>query len=110
MWKPTKGEYDRAEKLLQVYCISDQERETLHEIKYAYENPVELDWLQRAVLMALEQKYDGQKEVMLFCVWMDKSYVPELFSTFLFACVGTAATKGAVNAFQRSRNSNTEEE
>ncbi|AKO48871.1 hypothetical protein RZ68_07515 [[Haemophilus] ducreyi] len=60
--------------------------------------------------MALEQKYDGQKEVMLFCVWMDKSYVPELFSTFLFACVGTAATKGAVNAFQRSRNSNTEEE
>ncbi|WP_208937330.1 DUF2644 domain-containing protein [[Haemophilus] ducreyi] len=47
---------------------------------------------------------------MLFCVWMDKSYVPELFSTFLFACVGTAATKGAVNAFQRSRNSNTEEE
>lgn len=44
MWKPTQGEYNRAEKLLQVHCISHQERETLNEIKYAYENPVELDW------------------------------------------------------------------
>lgn len=38
--------------------------------------------------------------VMIYSVYMDKSYVPELFSTFLFACVGTAATKGAVNAFK----------
>lgn len=38
--------------------------------------------------------------VMLYSVYMDKPYVPELFSTFLFACVGTAATKGAVSAFK----------
>lgn len=60
MWKPTQGEYNRTEKLLQVHCILPKERETLNEIKYAYENPVELDWLQRAELMALEQKYQGQ--------------------------------------------------
>ena len=42
--------------------------------------------------------------VMIYSVYMDKSYVPELFSTFLFACVGTAATKGAVSAFKRSRS------
>lgn len=65
MWKPTKGEYDKAEKLLQVHCISAQERETLYEIKYAYENPVELDWLQRAVLMALEEKYKGQLDQLV---------------------------------------------
>ncbi|ASU16902.1 MULTISPECIES: DUF2644 domain-containing protein [Pasteurellaceae] len=46
--------------------------------------------------------------IMIYCVYMDKPYVPELFSTFLFACVGTAATKGAVSAFKRSRT--TEEE
>ncbi|NBH76215.1 hypothetical protein [Rodentibacter pneumotropicus] len=60
MWKPTKSEYQLAEKLLNVHAISPTERDTLNEIKYAYENPVELDWLQRAVLMALEQKYKGQ--------------------------------------------------
>lgn len=60
MWKPTKGEYERTEKLLQVHCLAIEEREALYQIKYAYENPVELDWLQRAVLMALEQKYSGQ--------------------------------------------------
>lgn len=38
--------------------------------------------------------------VMLYSVYMDKSYVPELFSTFLFACVGTTATKGAVTAYR----------
>lgn len=38
--------------------------------------------------------------VLLVSVWMDKPYVPELFSTFLFCCVGTAATKGAVSAFK----------
>nr|DAS94184.1 MAG TPA: Protein of unknown function (DUF2644) [Caudoviricetes sp.] len=38
--------------------------------------------------------------VMLFAVVMDKPYVPELFSTFMFGCVGTAATKGAVAAFR----------
>ena len=31
--------------------------------------------------------------VMVYAVYMDKSYVPELFSTFLFACVGSTATK-----------------
>lgn len=36
--------------------------------------------------------------VMFYSVYMDKSYVPELFSTFLFGCVGTAATKGVANA------------
>lgn len=39
--------------------------------------------------------------VMFYAVYMDKPYVPELFSTFLFACVGTAATKGFANAVQR---------
>ncbi len=39
--------------------------------------------------------------VMIYSVYMDKPYVPELFSTFLFACVGTAATKGAVSVFKR---------
>lgn len=42
----------------------------------------------------------GALFVLLFAVLMDKPYVPELFSTFLFACVGTAATKGAVSAFR----------
>ncbi|WP_439235158.1 DUF2644 domain-containing protein [Lonepinella koalarum] len=42
--------------------------------------------------------------VMLYSVYMDKSYVPELFSTFLFACVGTAATKGVANALQRTED------
>ncbi|WP_439258291.1 DUF2644 domain-containing protein [Lonepinella sp. BR2271] len=42
--------------------------------------------------------------VMLYSVYMDKAYVPELFSTFLFACVGTAATKGVANALQRTDN------
>lgn len=41
--------------------------------------------------------------VMVYAVCMDKPYVPELFSTFLFACVGTAATKGAVSVFKRPR-------
>ncbi|EGP03148.1 DUF2644 domain-containing protein [Pasteurella multocida] len=39
--------------------------------------------------------------IMFYSVYMDKHYVPELFSTFLFACVGTAATKGAVNVFKQ---------
>lgn len=42
--------------------------------------------------------------VMIYSVYMDKSYVPELFSTFLFACVGTAATKGAVSAFKNYKD------
>ena len=42
----------------------------------------------------------GALFVLLFAVLMDKPYVPDLFSTFLFACVGTAATKGAVAAFK----------
>ncbi|UWZ93823.1 DUF2644 domain-containing protein [[Pasteurella] aerogenes] len=41
--------------------------------------------------------------VMIYCVYMDKPYVPELFSTFLFACVGTAATKGVANALGRGK-------
>lgn len=41
--------------------------------------------------------------VMIYSVYMDKPYVPELFSTFLFACVGTAATKGVANALGRGK-------
>lgn len=48
----------------------------------------------------------GGLAVLLVSVWLDKPYVPDLYSTFLFACVGTAATKGAVDAY-RSRGSNT---
>lgn len=60
MWKPTKSDYGRVEKLLNIDVLSQDERELMHTIKYAYENPVEIDWIYRAELMALEEKYKKQ--------------------------------------------------
>ncbi|OOF50891.1 hypothetical protein BKK54_04115 [Rodentibacter genomosp. 1] len=48
--------------------------------------------------------------VLLYSVYLDKPYVPEMFSTFLFACVGTAATKGVANALSRQRENRRESE
>ncbi|WP_370429612.1 DUF2644 domain-containing protein [Actinobacillus pleuropneumoniae] len=48
--------------------------------------------------------------VLLYSVYLDKPYVPEMFSTFLFACVGTAATKGVANALSRQRENGRERE
>lgn len=42
--------------------------------------------------------------ILLYCVYLDKNYVPELFSTFLWCCVGGTATKGAVSVFRSNRN------
>ena len=39
--------------------------------------------------------------ILVFCVWLNRSYVPELFTTFALFC---AATKGFANAMQ-NRNS-----
>ena len=47
--------------------------------------------------------------VLLYSVYLDKPYVPEMFSTFLFACVGTAATKGVANALSQRREQGKEQ-
>lgn len=36
--------------------------------------------------------------VLAYCVYLDRSYVPELFMTFAIFCAGGAATKGFANA------------
>jgi hypothetical protein len=38
--------------------------------------------------------------ILVFCVWLNRSYVPELFTTFALFCGGGAATKGFANAMQ----------
>jgi|LSQX01.1.fsa_nt_gb hypothetical protein len=38
--------------------------------------------------------------VMLYSVFMDRSYVSELFAIFAFFCGGGAATKGAVTVMK----------
>ncbi|HDR1252710.1 DUF2644 domain-containing protein [Pasteurella multocida] len=42
--------------------------------------------------------------ILIFCVWLDRSYVPELFMTFAIFCGGGAATKGFASAVERRRN------
>ena len=42
--------------------------------------------------------------ILVFCGWLNRSYVPELFTTFALFCGGGAATKGFANAMQ-NRNS-----
>lgn len=37
---------------------------------------------------------------LCYCVYLDRPYVPDLFSTLALFGVGGAATKGAVNAVQ----------
>ena len=41
--------------------------------------------------------------VLVYTVWLDRSYVGESFTTFAIFCGGGAATKGFANAMQ-SRN------
>ncbi|MGR6980827.1 DUF2644 domain-containing protein [Testudinibacter sp. P27/CKL/0425] len=38
--------------------------------------------------------------ILLYCVYLDRSYVPELFTTFALFCGGLVATKGAVSAYR----------
>lgn len=38
--------------------------------------------------------------VLLYAVYLDRSYVSDLFSTFALFCGGGAATKGAVSVLQ----------
>ncbi|WP_311515286.1 DUF2644 domain-containing protein [Oligella urethralis] len=39
--------------------------------------------------------------VLIYSVWMDRSYVAELFGIFALFCGGGAATKGAVTVMRR---------
>lgn len=36
--------------------------------------------------------------ILLYCVYLDRAYVPELFMTFAVFCGGQVATKGFANA------------
>lgn len=38
--------------------------------------------------------------VLAYSVYLDRSYVPELFTTFALFCGGLVATKGAVTAYK----------
>ncbi|OOF65157.1 hypothetical protein [Rodentibacter sp. Ppn85] len=60
MWHPTKHEAERAEKLIQTGKLNPQEKMAMRAIIHAHHVLGTRDWLQRAVLMALEQKYKGQ--------------------------------------------------
>ena len=42
--------------------------------------------------------------ILIYAVWLDRSYVSELFSTFALFCGGGAATKGFANAISRRGN------
>ena len=39
--------------------------------------------------------------ILAICVYLDRSYVPELFMTFAIFCGGGVATKGFANAMER---------
>lgn len=39
--------------------------------------------------------------ILIFCVWLDRDYVPEMFMTFAIFCGGGVATKGFANAIRR---------
>lgn len=39
--------------------------------------------------------------ILAICVYLDRSYVPELFMTFAIFCGGGVATKGFANAINR---------
>ncbi len=38
--------------------------------------------------------------VLIVSVWLDRPYVPDLFSTFALFCGGLVVTKGAVTAYR----------
>ncbi len=43
--------------------------------------------------------------ILVYSTYLGRDYVPELFSTFLWCCVGGTATKGVVSAYRdRGRN------
>ncbi|MDG6237711.1 DUF2644 domain-containing protein [Glaesserella parasuis] len=41
--------------------------------------------------------------ILAYCVYLDRSYVPELFMTFAVFCGGQVATKGFANALSSKR-------
>ncbi|RDE94860.1 hypothetical protein DPW03_09070 [Aggregatibacter aphrophilus] len=60
MWYPEKHEAERAEKLILTGKLSPQEKKSMSAIIRAYKTQKNRDWLDRAVLMSLEEKYKGQ--------------------------------------------------
>lgn len=46
--------------------------------------------------------------VLCYCVYLDRSYTPELFMTFAIFCGGGVATKGFANALNRKRQGESE--
>lgn len=48
--------------------------------------------------------------ILVFCVYLDRSYTPELFMTFAIFCGGGVATKGFANAINRPHRREREEE
>lgn len=60
MWYPEKHEAERAEKLILTGKLSPQEKKSMSSIIRAYKTQKNRDWLDRAVLMSLEEKYKGQ--------------------------------------------------
>lgn len=45
--------------------------------------------------------------VLAYSVYLDRHYVPELFTTFALFCGGLVASKGAVSAFKHRTEANT---
>ena len=60
MWYPEKHEAERAEKLILTGKLSPQEKKLMSAIIHAHKTQQTRDWLDRAVLMSLEEKYKGQ--------------------------------------------------
>ena len=60
MWHPTQGEAERAEKLILIQKLNPQKKKQMAAIIHAHKTEQTRDWLDRAVLMALEEKYKGQ--------------------------------------------------
>lgn len=46
--------------------------------------------------------------VLCYCVYLDRSYTPELFMTFALFCGGQVATKGFANAIHRKKQGENE--
>ncbi|AWX14259.1 hypothetical protein CEP49_06695 [Mergibacter septicus] len=42
--------------------------------------------------------------ILVYSVWLNRPYTPELFSTFALFCAGSVATKGAVSMYSRRQN------
>ena len=60
MWTPDKYEAKRAKNMLSVWKLNNYERNVMSSIVHAHQINGCLDWLDRATLMALEEKYKGQ--------------------------------------------------